>query len=150
MDALEQPGHAHVPGPTRRGVIWMIAAWPKRIDYGWTNCHRAEDFPAYRHTAQEYQVIVYRMGDRGAWATTAELNAVANYLAKNSPKIDEPGKMNVNNASAKEIETGLNLTAAESEAIVKYREKHGDFRVWGDLLVIYGVDGHKIQGPKAG
>ncbi len=33
-------------------------------------------------------------------------------------------------------------------AIVKYRESHGDFRVWGDLLVIYGVDGRKIEAAK--
>jgi competence protein ComEA len=113
-----------------------------------TNCHRAEDFPAYRHTAQEYRTIVYRMGDRGAQATTAELDTVAAYLAKNFPKVEDPSKINVNKASAKEIESGLNLTASEAEAIVKYREKHGDFRVWGDLLVIYGVDGRKIQAAK--
>jgi competence protein ComEA len=113
-----------------------------------TNCHKAEEFPAYRHTKQEYQSIVYRMGERGARATTAELDSVATYLAKNFPKVEDTGKVNVNRASAKEIETGLGLTAKEAEAIVKYREGHGDFRVWGDLLVIYGVDGRKVEAAK--
>jgi competence protein ComEA len=113
-----------------------------------TNCHKAEEFAAYRHTKQEYQAIVYRMGDRGARATTQELDTVAEYLYKNFPKIEDPSRINVNKASAKEIETGLGLTASEAEAIVKYREGHGDFRVWGDLLVIYGVDGRKIAAAK--
>jgi competence protein ComEA len=111
-------------------------------------CHKAQEFPAYRHTAQEYQIIVYRMGDRGARATTGELDTVAAYLAKNFPKVEDASKINVNKASAKDIEAGLNLTTEEAAAIVKYRETHGDFRVWGDLLVIYGVDGRKIEAAK--
>jgi competence protein ComEA len=54
----------------------------------------------------------------------------------------------VNQASAQRIETGLGLTAKEAEAIVQYRDRHGDFRAWGDLLVIYGVDGKKIEAAK--
>lgn len=111
-------------------------------------CHKADEFPAYRHTKQEYQTIVYRMGDRGARATTTELDIVAAYLFKNFPKVEDSSKINVNKASAEEIATDLNLTAKEAEAIVKYRETHGDFRVWGDLLVIYGVDGRKIEAAK--
>ena len=34
---------------------------------------------------------------------------------------------------------------AEAEAIIKYRDRRGNFRTWGDLLVIYGVDGTKIE-----
>ena len=59
-----------------------------------------------------------------------------------------PRKINVNHASAKELEQGLDLTAKEAEAIVRYRERHGDFRAIGDLFVIYGVDGRKIEAAK--
>jgi competence protein ComEA len=112
-------------------------------------CHKAEEFPAYRHTKAEYQSIVIRMGEqRGARATTQELDTVAAYLFQNFPKVEDSTKTNMNKASAKEIETNLGLTAAEAEAIVKYREGHGDFRGWGDLLVIYGVDGRKIAASK--
>ncbi|MBV8729022.1 MAG: helix-hairpin-helix domain-containing protein [Acidobacteriia bacterium] len=111
-------------------------------------CHKAEEFPAYRHTKQEYQNIVYRMGERGARATTVELDTIAAYLAANFPKVEDTSKVNVNKASAKEIETGLGFTEKEAEAIVKYRDTHGLFRVWGDLLVIYGVDGRKVDAAK--
>jgi competence ComEA-like helix-hairpin-helix protein len=111
-------------------------------------CHKAEEFMAYRLSKEQYQAAVYRMLDRGAQATTAELDIVAEYLFKNFPKAEDATKINVNKAPAEEIEKGLALTAKEAEAIVRYRERHGDFRTWGDLLVIYGVDGRKIQAAK--
>ncbi len=39
----------------------------------------------------------------------------------------------------------LELPLKEAEAIVNDRERRGSFRTWGDLLVIYGVDGAKIE-----
>src|SRR5690349_6190982 len=74
-------------------------------------CHKAEDFAAYRHTWDEYRSIVYRMGDRGAPASAKELDQIADYLATNFPKVEDRSKTNVNQASAKELEQGLNLTA---------------------------------------
>jgi competence protein ComEA len=111
-------------------------------------CHKADAFLDYRHTRDEYSAIVVRMGQRGAAASAEELETVAAYLAKNFLKEDDPGKINVNKATAKEIETGLNLTPKEAEAIVTYRDKHGVFRAVGDLYIIYGLDGTKIEAQK--
>jgi len=113
-----------------------------------TGCHKAEAFLEYRHTKDEYSAIVVRMGQRGAPANTEELETVAAYLSQNFLKVDDPGKLNVNKARAKEIETGLNLTTKEAEAIVTYRERHGAFRAVGDLYIIYGLDGTKIEAQK--
>jgi len=113
-----------------------------------TGCHKAEAFLNYRHSKDEYFAIVVRMGQRGAPANAEELETVAAYLAKNFLKVDDPGKLNVNKASAKELEASLNLTPHEAEAIVTYREKHGDFRAVGDLYLIYGLDGTKIEVQK--
>ena len=111
-------------------------------------CHKAEEFAGYRHTRDEYRSIVYRMGDRGAPASAKELDQIADYLARNFLKIEDPTKTNVNRATAKEMETRLDLTAKEAAAIVAYRERHGDFRALGDLYLIYGVDGRKLQAAK--
>jgi competence protein ComEA len=111
-------------------------------------CHKADAFQEYRHTKDEYQSIVIRMGARGAAANAEELQTIAEYLAKNFPKVDDPGKVNVNKATAKEIETALGLTAKEAEAVVAYREKHGIYRAVGDLYIIYGVDGSKVEAAK--
>jgi competence protein ComEA len=111
-------------------------------------CHKAEEIAVYRFTKDEYQAIVYRMRDRGAQATPAELDIIAAYLFANFPKIEDKTKINVNKATAQEIAAGLGLTNEEAEAVVSYRERHGDFRAWGDLLIIYGVDGKKIAAAK--
>jgi competence protein ComEA len=113
-----------------------------------TGCHKPGEIAVYRFTKAEYQTIVYRMGDRGAQATKAELDIIVDYLFQNFPKVEDPTKINVNKATAQEIAAGLGLTDAEAAAVVKYRERHGDFRAWGDLLIIYGVDGKKIAAAK--
>lgn len=113
-----------------------------------TGCHKPEEIAAYRFTKDEYHAIAYRMGDRGAQATGAELDTIADYLFENFPKIEDPAKINVNKATAQEIAAGLALTNDEAEAVVKYRQRHGDFHAWGDLLIIYGVDGKKIEAAK--
>jgi len=111
-------------------------------------CHKAEEIAVYRFTKDEYETIVYRMGDRGAQASKAELDIIAAYLFQHFPKIEDATKINVNKATAQQIAEGLALTNEEAEAVVKYRERHGDFHAWGDLLIIYGVDGKKIAAAK--
>jgi competence ComEA-like helix-hairpin-helix protein len=111
-------------------------------------CHKADEIGAYRFTKDEYHAIAFRMGDRGAQATRAELDIIADYLFENFPKIEDAAKINVNKATAQQIAAGLGVTNEEAETIVKYRERHGDFHAWGDLLIIYGVDGKKIAAAK--
>jgi len=113
-----------------------------------TACHQPDHFTKYHHTSEEWQVIVARMGTRVPGATKPDLDAVLKYFVTNYPKVEapeDPNKVNMNKAAAKDIETRLDLTAPEAEAIVHYRETHGDFKEWRDMLIIYGVDGKKIQ-----
>jgi competence ComEA-like helix-hairpin-helix protein len=118
------------------------------IERACVGCHKAEEIAVYRFTKDEYQTIVYRMGDRGAQASRAELDVIADYLFANFPKVEDATKINVNKATTREIAAGLGLTNEEADAVVKYRERHGDFHAWGDLLIIYGVDGKKIAAAK--
>jgi competence protein ComEA len=113
-----------------------------------TTCHAPDHFVKYRHTSEEWQAIVIRMGQRVKSATKEELDLVQRYLATNFPKTEEAGRVNVNKATAKDISDQLSLTPAEAAAVVQYRERHGQFGQWGELLVIYGVDGRKIEAAK--
>jgi competence ComEA-like helix-hairpin-helix protein len=113
-----------------------------------TACHLPDHFTKYRHSNEEWQAIVVRMGTRVRAATKEELETVQKYLATNFPKVEDATKLNVNKATAKEIEGRLSLTSSEAEAIVQYRERHGTFREWGEMLAIYGVDGRKIEALK--
>ncbi len=54
----------------------------------------------------------------------------------------------MNNAKAEEIVAVIGLTPDEANALVTYREKHGDYREWGEMLVVYGVDGRKLEAAK--
>ena len=109
-----------------------------------SGCHQGNALGGYQKTREEWDAIVIRMGQRTA-ASKDELNTLTDYLATNFPKVDDPNKVNVNKADAKEISDRLGLSMKEAEAIVEYREHRGTFRTWGDLLVIYGVDGSKIE-----
>ncbi|MBV8842785.1 MAG: helix-hairpin-helix domain-containing protein [Bryobacterales bacterium] len=114
-----------------------------------TTCHAPSHFVQYRHTEEEWQAVVTRMGQRAKTAIKKEdLDSIQKYLASNFPKVEEAGKVNVNKAPASEIATQLALTPAEAAAIVQYREKHGQFLLWGELLGIYGVDGRKVEAAK--
>ena len=44
-----------------------------------------------------------------------------------------------------EIATRLGFTPDEAQKIVEYRADHAPFASWGDLLIIYGVDGKKVK-----
>jgi hypothetical protein len=44
--------------------------------------------------------------------------------------------------------TVIGLSPDEAEALVTYREKHGDYREWDEMLVVYGVDGRKLEAAK--
>ena len=109
-----------------------------------SGCHPGSALSGYQKTREDWDAIVVRMGQRTA-ATRDELATLSDYLAVNFPKIDDPTKVNMNKADAKEISERLGLSMTEAESIIKYRDRRGNFRTWGDLLVIYGVDGAKIE-----
>ena len=113
-----------------------------------TACHLPDHFTKYRHTNEEWQAIVIRMGQRVHSATKEELETVQKYLATNYPKLDDGTKVNVNKAAPEDMVKRLGLTPDEAKAVVDYRQRHGTFREWGELLAIYGVDGRKIEAAK--
>ena len=94
----------------------------------------------------------------GASLQDDEVDIVTQYLAKNfalentSPGSRRPEpvktKINVNKSSAKELESGLELTEKEASAIVSHREKHGDFKNEDDLKKVDGIDVKKIEAAK--
>lgn len=113
-----------------------------------TACHLPDHFTKYRHTNEEWQAIVIRMGQRVRSITKEELDTVQTYLATNFPTVDDVTKLNINKATADDLSARLGLTPDEAKAIVDYRQRHGTFREWGELLAIYGVDGRKIDAVK--
>src|SRR5579862_6237995 len=116
-----------------------------------TQCHDIESIPRLRYSREDWSNLVYSMKDMGADATGPELEQIVDYLAKNFGKGGAAAKANVNSATAKEIETGLGVTTKDSELIVAYRVKNGNFKDIDGLLKVDGVeatDTAKIQAAK--
>ena len=113
-----------------------------------TACHDIDAVPRLHYSREGWANLVSSMKDMGADATDAELVQIVNYLAKNFGKVQEAAKKtNVNTAAAKEIEA-LGFTTKESELIVAYRTKNGNFKDVDSLLKVEGVDAAKIQSAK--
>ena len=109
-----------------------------------------------------------QMVSRGADLTDDEIDTVIEYLSKNygpldqkttpstdaaapssdtaAPPATDTTPVNVNKASAQELESSLGLEKPEAEAMVKYREQNGNFKTWHDVAAVPGVSAAKIEG----
>jgi competence protein ComEA len=111
-------------------------------------CHGTDQIASKNKSEADWRSTVIRMSQHGAKGSQDELEKIVSYLAANFGKKEDPSKVNVNTSGARDLETRLGLTAKEADAIVAFRAAHGNFREWGDLLVIYGVNGEKIEAVK--
>ncbi len=110
------------------------------------SCHGLDVVVAQHATKDGWASIVDYMVSRGASGTPEEIATIVDYLAKNFPAAAT--KTNVNKATAMDLQTQLELTAKDSEAIVKYRTDHGDFKDWDGLAKVPGIDTAKLTAKK--
>jgi competence ComEA-like helix-hairpin-helix protein len=47
-----------------------------------------------------------------------------------------------------DLQTQIELTAKDADAIVKYRSDHGDFKDWDSLMKVPGIDTAKLTAKK--
>jgi len=111
-------------------------------------CHQASQLLSQRRTESDWKTTVARMATKGFAAPAEQYDAIAAYMAKNFPKVEDTTKINMNKAKAEDIVAVIGLTPDEAKALVAYRDKHGDYREWGEMLVVYGVDGRKLEAAK--
>jgi competence protein ComEA len=111
------------------------------------NCHGVDVLVGHRQSRDEWTATIQKMIESGAEGTPDQFKDILEYLTKNfgpsAPAI------NVNKATAAELETGLSLTAKEAAAIVKYRTDKGDFKTVDDLKKVPDLDFKKIDAQKA-
>jgi competence protein ComEA len=107
-----------------------------------SDCHGSEQVQGRAWTADRWRKIVRQMVDKGAVLSDEETKTLLDYLIANF------GPVNVNKATAKELETGLQLSGMEAGAIVRYRDMHGNFKDWEDFKKVPGVNASKLDGIK--
>jgi competence protein ComEA len=110
-------------------------------------CHAAEIVMSRRESVDGWNALVVDMIARGAKGTDDEFGDVVDYLVANFPKT-AAAKINVNQATAKEMAAGLEIADKQAAAIVQYRESKGKFKSVEDLLQVPGVDPAAIAAKK--
>ncbi len=111
-------------------------------------CHGAELVIGRQETRDTWGAIVDDMIQRGAAGTEDEFFQVVDYLATNFSKTSPVTKVNVNKATAKDLQGALRITDKQAAAIVHQREEKGDFKSVDDLKKVPGIDAGKIEANK--
>jgi competence protein ComEA len=110
-------------------------------------CHELERSVSPRQDRDGWQQTMDKMVALGAKVTEKDYNAILDYLVKNYPGEEIP-KLNVNKATAIDLESRLTLPRSQAAAIIEYRTKNGVFKSIDDLKKVPGVDTAKIEAKK--
>jgi len=105
-------------------------------------CHGTDLVAARRATRQGWSYLVDDMVSRGASATNEQIATINEYLTAHF------GQVNVNKEPSAQIASVLEITAAQADAIVKYRTDHGDFKTMDDLKKVPGLETAKLDSKK--
>jgi competence protein ComEA len=111
------------------------------------NCHDLARSVSKRQDRDGWHGTLTKMAALGTRMTDKEFLLVLDYLAKHFPA-DEVPPLNVNEATAIELESRLSLRRSQAAAIIAYREKHGKFQSIEDLKKVPNVDAGKIEAKK--
>lgn len=111
------------------------------------HCHDAAVVAGYHLGKDGWTDTISKMIDQGAEGTDAQFNAILTYLVKNFGP-ETATKVNINKAPAKDLETQLEITPKEADAIVKYRDQNGAFKEIDDLKKVPDLDFKKIEAKK--
>ena len=109
-------------------------------------CHGVANFRKVRKDADEWSDSVSDMVDRGAKATSSEVEVIVAYMLNNFGK---DAKVQMNSAPLEEIKVVLGFSVPEANAIVTYRDQNGPYKDWHDVLKAPGVDPAKVEAKKA-
>lgn len=112
-----------------------------------SQCHELERSVSLHQDRAGWQGTMDKMVSLGAPGTEKDFTAVLEYLVKNFPAEEVP-RININKATAIELEAGLTLRRSQAARIIQYRTKNGPFKSIEDLKKIPGLDVAKIEAKK--
>ena len=114
------------------------------IEGACVDCHGLDQVVSNPMSSAEWRKTVTRMVKKGAALSPDQIDTVVEYLSV----YFVPDKVNVNTASAQDLQNGLRLTAVEADAVVKYRAANGAFKDFEGLRKVIGVDQKKLEAVK--
>jgi competence protein ComEA len=112
-----------------------------------TGCHGAEMFSGARKSKPEWDHTITAMTtEKGIDISDADYAAVLKYLSANLGLAS--AKININKATAADLQKALEITAAQAESIVQYREKNGSFKDLDAVKRVDGIDAAALDAKK--
>ena len=96
-------------------------------------------------TRPQWEAKVIEMLQEEPDVTEQERAAIVDYLSAN---FKPGGKIYINHASAKDLQSNLQITQKDAEAIVRYRQTQGDFKSFDDLKKVPDLDTSKLESRK--
>ena len=106
-------------------------------------CHSPTNVIANGQSREGWEAEITKMAGLGAAASDEEFTEILDYAVKNFPPAT--AKVNMNKATAKEIETQLGLSSKQAEDIVAYREKNGQFKTLDDVKKVPQIEAKEID-----
>ena len=110
-------------------------------------CHEVARSVSLRQDRDGWNNTITKMVALGMKGTDSDFALVVDYLVKNFPAEEVP-RVNVNKATAIELESGLTLRRSQAAAIIAYRAKHGNFKTLDDLKMVPSLDAARIEAKK--
>lgn len=108
-----------------------------------SKCHTPNIVLANGQNRQGWEDTITKMSGLGAAASDEEFTDILEYLVKNFPPVT--AKVNMNKASASELENQLGFTSKQAADIVAYREKNGDFKTSDDLKKVPQMESRDVD-----
>jgi competence protein ComEA len=112
------------------------------------SCHSPERATSLHQSRQEWEETVTKMAKLGAQGTEDEFDALLSYLSQHFG-LEVPGPVNLNKATAIDLQTTLLLRRSQAKALLEYRSQHGEFKSLDDLRNVPGLDFALLQAKKA-
>jgi competence ComEA-like helix-hairpin-helix protein len=123
-------------------------------------CHSLDVVTSEPGSAAHWTQVVNQMIGRGAELSDPEIDTLVKYLSSHfgpvSPTASSgesipstpgaaTGRVNVNTASAQELQSSLGLSQKVAEAVVQYRTKNGKFKTWQDVAEVPEASPNQIE-----
>src|SRR6516225_9738446 len=112
-----------------------------------SDCHELARSVSLRQDRDGWKTTINKMISLGAQGSEQEFAAVVDYLSANYAAATLP-HVNLNRATAIELESRLSLRRSQAAAVIEYRTKHGPFKSIEDLKKVPGIDPVKIDVKK--
>lgn len=104
-------------------------------------------FSGARKSKPEWDHTITAMTtEKGIDISDADFATVLKYLSTNLGPTSS--KVNINKATAADLGKALEITAAQAQAIVQYREKNGSFKDLADVKKVEGIDAAALDAKK--